>query len=100
MRTIVIESHNHTMNKRNRNDLLSTINGRRPSSKPYTGRLEKACKDLSAQVEKLLDERRALRLMVAKHVRNVQSMEELVEGLNPRAQAEIERLSGAASNED
>jgi hypothetical protein len=88
------------MNKRNRNDLLSTINGRRPSSKPYTGRLEKACKDLSGQVEKLLDERRALRVMVAKHVRNVQTMEDLVEGLNPKAQAELERLIGAASNDE
>lgn len=91
------------MNKRNRNALLGKINGRRPSSKPYTGELEKAAKGLCEQVEKLLDERRALRLVIARSVRgmdpHISRMDDIVEGLNPKAAAELDRLLSAASND-
>lgn len=88
------------MNKRNRNQLLAKINGRRPSSKPYTGELERATKDLCNQVGQLLDDRRKLRVAVGQYLRGVEAMEGLIEGLNPAAKRELRELVGSGCDED
>lgn len=88
------------MNKRSRNEVLATINGRTPSSKPYTGRLERSVKDLCSQVTHLLEDRRKLRVAVGQYLKGVEAMEGLIGGLNPAAKRELRELVGSGCCDD